>query len=198
MAKKKSDPASTVDVWEARTLDAWRALEIETDRGCVLVAAEWLSDHLAALLRTKFSLEDVPKGEQDDLLNGFYAPLSAFGVRASVCRAFGIIPARTFNALTAVRKIRNHCAHSQGVVSFTDKKIEHWVRVLRESMTKKWQRANPDADPRTLVVETWRLLTIDLLKVKMRINRRLAAKHKRWSQSIRKKIAKQTSNRPRA
>jgi hypothetical protein len=35
-------------------------------------------------------------------------------------------------ALTAVREIRNYCAHSKVAVSFDDVQIEHWVRKVFE------------------------------------------------------------------
>ena len=92
-----------------RTL--WNAIAPELDRGCVLIAAEFISDALEWMLRAKFEKEGLGAGDQDELLTDRYAPISDFSLRAKLGWAFGLIDPGLFSALEAIRRIRNLCAH---------------------------------------------------------------------------------------
>lgn len=107
-----------------------QALAGESDRGIVLVAAEFISDALEELLRSQFSKNGVSKKLQDKLLtSGPTAPAYSFAMRTNFCWAFGLIGRKTFNALNSLREIRNKCAHMTRF-SLQDTQITDHVRVL--------------------------------------------------------------------
>lgn len=131
------------------------ALAGESDRGCVLVSTEFLSDALEAYLRTKFSKVGTPKGIQERLLTAQMAPLSSFAMRINICRAIGLIGTKTFHALDDLREIRNRAAHHTAF-NLQDKEIEQQIRTLSDFslatsngqedsvLTEKWKSVGED------------------------------------------------------
>jgi hypothetical protein len=106
------------------------ALAHETDRGCALVAAEFLSDALELLLRTKFNSTKTPESIQQSLLSRGESPIYTFAMRSKVCMAFGLIFPPTYDALNRIREIRNPCAHRAGPIDLADKELADNLRWL--------------------------------------------------------------------
>lgn len=105
------------------------ALAGESDRGCALVAAEFLSDALKHYLRVKFTKEGAPKSLQNRLLEGLLGPLDSLAMRTNICRAIGLIGPKTFKAINDIREIRNRCAH-QTSFSLQDVDIQQYIGAL--------------------------------------------------------------------
>jgi DNA-binding MltR family transcriptional regulator len=131
-----------------RIVDIASTLATESDRACPLVVSEYLKDILGDLLEVVFHCAAASEKEVKKLLNGFNAPIGSLAVRASLCRALGLISQKSFDVLNALREIRNHCAHSDSRVALNDKKIEHWVRVLRREL----QEGNEPLGERALIL----------------------------------------------
>ena len=126
------------------------ALIVETDRGCALVASEYVNDALEALLLAKFDKEGTPKEIKADLVGSFIAPLGSLAMRARACRAFGIINQDTYDAIDALREIRNACGHRKGRIDLQDKEISKYVRWL-EKYIGRYPMIYPDGR----AVEGW-------------------------------------------
>jgi DNA-binding MltR family transcriptional regulator len=111
-------------------LTVTRAIGPETDRGCVLVASEFISDALGQIFRKQFTKANVSEDGQFELLNNTMAPLFNFGMRITYARAFGLVPASLYEALQSIRSIRNPCAHRAGPVHLADPRFADDVRAL--------------------------------------------------------------------
>src|SRR5258707_5527006 len=78
----------------------------ETDRGCALVAGEFLNEKLLELLQAR-AIEEVTT---DDRLSRFFAyedPLGTFSARLKASYLFGFISKKVYRDIDYVRKIRN-------------------------------------------------------------------------------------------
>ncbi len=124
----------------------------ETDRGTVLVAAEFLSDSLNMLLRVKFTSTQTSIAEQKKLLKGIAAPFGSFGMRIAVCRAFALLPPEHCSAMNALREVRNYFAHSTERVGLSDTAINKWVRQLLDYLDEHNTPATADRLMINLVV----------------------------------------------
>ncbi len=113
-------------------IELQHALMAETDRGCALVAAEFLNDGLEFLLRARFKQTNTPERMQEQLVGNFTAPLGTLAMRASACLAFGLIDRDIYDAIDAIRDIRNACGHRKGAIDLQDPEIENYVRWLSE------------------------------------------------------------------
>lgn len=88
--------------------DAMKALNAESIRGRVLLAAHFM-DNLLLLALKGFLLE----GEAaEKLLTGFNAPLGTFSAKITACSALGLITSDEHRAIDAFRDVRNEFAHS--------------------------------------------------------------------------------------
>jgi DNA-binding MltR family transcriptional regulator len=92
----------------------------ETDRGCVLVAAAYLDDNLAELLRA-FFIADASAA--DELLEN-NRPLGTFSSRIQACRALGLLSSTECRDLDLIRRVRNEFAHMSEELSFESPKIK--------------------------------------------------------------------------
>jgi len=108
------------------------ALMAETDRGCALVAAEFLSDGLEYVLRSQFKLTNAPESMHEQLVGTFTAPLGTMAMRSLACRAFGLIDQEAYDAIDAIREIRNECGHRKGAIDLKDPELDKYVRWLAE------------------------------------------------------------------
>jgi hypothetical protein len=108
------------------------ALMAETDRGCALVAGEFLSDGLEFLLRARFKKTNTPARMQEQLVGSFEAPLGTLAMRASACHAFGLLARDIYDAINAIREIRNECGHRRGAIDLQDPEIKSYIRWLSE------------------------------------------------------------------
>ena len=183
-------------VTRERTIDLLRGIVAfgkETERGCALVVSEWASDFLDKLLRAQFDSEGLSKREADRLLKVFNAPIGSFAGRIAICRAFGLISPPTHDALTAIREIRNHCAHSRHLVSLNDTKIGQSVRVLQD-FTKLAGQRHDGKDKRPLLVAASALAMIEIGKRTLRIRIAHARRQRRIEAASQEMTAKKLSN----
>jgi DNA-binding MltR family transcriptional regulator len=111
-------------------------LNAETDRGCALMAAAYLDDQLAELLKAYF-VDDVVIAQK--LLEPTQ-PLGAFSARIDVAYLLGLLSREEHKALHLIRKIRNDFGHKAQPLSFRNqaiadrcKKLEHLSVVKRSS-----------------------------------------------------------------
>ena len=109
------------------------ALFAETERGVALIAGEWLDDCLEVLLRLRFIAVGISKDKQGRLLTDFGAPFTTFSMKISVCDAFGVLPHEVCDMLDAIRRVRNHCAHTPGVVLLDDLEISSEIKRFWDS-----------------------------------------------------------------
>lgn len=100
----------------------------ETERGQVLIAAEFLNTGLKWCIRLKArneGSEEVAKG-----LLGRRQVLGDFGARIDVARVFGLILAEDFEALNTIRQIRNRFAHDAFKIRLDAKDLDKHAKTL--------------------------------------------------------------------
>jgi DNA-binding MltR family transcriptional regulator len=108
------------------------ALTGETDRGCALVAAEFVSDAIERYLRALMQMRGASEQEIKDFAVNLNAPLGNLSPRLKALFWFGLIGPKTYRALENLREIRNHCAHRAGPIDLKDSELEPYVRGLTE------------------------------------------------------------------
>jgi DNA-binding MltR family transcriptional regulator len=120
-------------------------LSLETDRGCALMAAEYLSAQLAELLQAHF-VDDAKacKAALEDA-NG---PVSTFSSRIEFTYLLGFIGPVARRELHLIRKIRNEFAHEYKPLAFENEAIAARCRELRA------YTMFPDPSPRANFVRT--------------------------------------------
>ncbi len=91
---------------------------LETDRGAVLIAADIVSEHLAAVIRALAPPTFGPKQLKQML--SYPGLLASFAARADVCHMAGFVDANAYKSITTLRAIRNKAAHSQSRFSLAD------------------------------------------------------------------------------
>ena len=106
------------------------ALAKETDRGCALIAAEFISDTLEQYFRREMHAKGASENEIRDFLTSAAAPLGNFSPRIKAAYWFGLIGKNTYGALDNIKEIRNQCAHRAGPIDFTDTELAVYVRGL--------------------------------------------------------------------
>ncbi len=125
--KKNRRKKSLVD-WLLTTSAMWS----DSDRACPLIGCEVLNDRMEDLLRETFAREGLNSDLRGRLLDTFTSPLYSFGMKITMCRAFGLLAHEVCDLLDALRLIRNHAAHHPRVVSLDDIEIEQQVQAIRE------------------------------------------------------------------
>lgn len=120
MSKKKKTADDRWQQWSADLDDEFRYEIVlnESDRGAVLVAAAFIEEALEHLLRQVLTVKSCNASNdhfaaQLDRLVGpsIEAPLGSFAARITACFVLGVIDIDYFNALEALRTLRNHYAH---------------------------------------------------------------------------------------
>ena len=101
-------------------------LDGETDRGSALVAAAFVGDRLADLLRA--ALIDDQRAV-DDLLEN--RGLTQYAERVSACFCLGLLPELVRDDLRIVGQIRNRFRHVSDRVSFSTPEIRNLVSNMR-------------------------------------------------------------------
>ena len=124
----------------------------ETDRGCALMAAEYLSDQLAELLKAHF-VDDAKVC--DSVFEGANGVLGTFSSRIDFVYLLGYVGAVARRELHLIRRIRNEFAHEYKPLAFTAQAVESRCRELRA------YTLIPDTSPRANFVRT----TMGLLAV---------------------------------
>jgi DNA-binding MltR family transcriptional regulator len=122
-----------------------RGLSGETDRGCALMAAEYLSSQLSELLRAHF-VDD--SSVCDSVLENPNGALSTFSARIEFAYLLGDIGPVARREMHLIRKIRNEFAHEYTPLAFTEDRVAARCRELRAHVLI------PDPSPRTTFVRT--------------------------------------------
>jgi DNA-binding MltR family transcriptional regulator len=100
----------------------------ETDRGCALMAAEYLANELNEALRRLFV--DDP-GACESVLEDPNGALGKLSSRIDCAYLLGLIGPIARREMHLVRKIRNEFAHSYKPLTFSDQNIANRCRELR-------------------------------------------------------------------
>jgi DNA-binding MltR family transcriptional regulator len=101
-----------------------KAIELFTrqaDRGTALVAAAWLDDALATLLRSQFR-EDKSTADEIFRADG---PLGSFSARIDTCYLLSLLEPMARRDLDLIRMIRNEFAHTRSKVTFASSQIKN-------------------------------------------------------------------------
>ena len=109
-------------------MDFRHSLRKETDRGCALMAGEFLSNELAALLKRRF-VHDAKAC--DAVLEDANGPLASFSSRIEFAYLLGLIGPDARRELHLVRRIRNDFAHDYKPLDFSAEGIANRCRELR-------------------------------------------------------------------
>jgi len=135
-------------------------LQVESDRGAVLVAAALLDAALEKAIRAR--LVDPYRGN-DRLFDVPNAPLQSFSSKIEMAFRIGIIVEGMAKALHIFRKIRNDCAHSSDYYTFADKNVFERIRSLmfKNKDLYKWIKG-PEAPRDQEVNEGWIAKTLTL------------------------------------
>lgn len=95
----------------------------EGERGCVLLAAEFINRSLMELLETFFALQSgLHRQDAKNLLKGRNAIAPDLSSRANLCLAVGLIQPDSWKAITWLRVLRNKIAHPSHSKEFTDER----------------------------------------------------------------------------
>jgi DNA-binding MltR family transcriptional regulator len=125
MAKKRlpSVPAEL----KGRAANFFETIKVESDRGCVLVAAAFLDEALELLLRAQMSHDRaVVKNSVEPLFAGI-GPLKSFWAKTELCRVLKLVSEQEYADLTSIRNLRNYFAHSYVDATFEDPKAAEIV-----------------------------------------------------------------------
>jgi hypothetical protein len=149
MAKKKQMRAPRAGV-DADAVGFLRAMGMETDRGCWLVANAAIEEAMDRLLLSFFEMsrgnEDTDQ-EIDDLFNRQPLPvLGNFGVKTCLSRALGLIPADFCKYLDTMREQRNQFAHRTYLLEITPRDIQQLVNAVPAWKIKTQQILSPSTD----------------------------------------------------
>lgn len=147
-----------------------RAMRLESERGCVLIAAELLNDCLKDVLVAQFTKAGLNKEVQGNLLLRFTSPFFNFGMRIMVCRAFGLLKPSICDLLDAIRAIRNHCAHNNRVTKLKDPQIKDAVQSLQNFVVKEWRLREGYPVPKWAVIWATRILWVRVDEVGLKLS----------------------------
>ncbi len=134
--------------------DFLRALHAESDRSAVLIAAALFEDQLEE--RVKRLLEHASSRVLKRLLRPD-GPLGSFSAKIDLLRGLGDITSDLASQLHALRKVRNHCAHSWGRFAlqtdwlqglFSDQKMNDAVNVFESEYTRMYPGHSITFSPR--------------------------------------------------
>jgi len=120
-----------VERFKGEELSLARKLSLESDRGCVLVAAAAIEEEMVRLLKAHFTAQSAPddtSGISDWLLAARpIPPLQSFWVKASLCRVLGLVSAEVYKQLEVLRDIRNAFAHISEPVEITAAEANNFI-----------------------------------------------------------------------
>ena len=103
-------------------------LKNESDRGVVLISAEFINNYLTSLFEKYLILnKDLRKG----ILENSLAPLHTFSNKIKMAYSLGLIDKKQYKNLEYIRKIRNKFAHRIFDASFEDTEIIEWCNKIK-------------------------------------------------------------------
>lgn len=118
--------------------DAHLELMIESDRGCVLIAAAWIDELVTDIVSDILcSGTDEMKKAGGMLISGLKAPLGDAWSRETFLFAVGAISESERNGLSALRKLRNKYAHRKAPAVITENDIHPFWSTLSERSRAK-------------------------------------------------------------
>lgn len=126
-------PEDYVSKQTERVVKFRSALDLETDRGCALLAISFLEEELKILL--KKCLVEIPKVEE--IVFSFNGPLGTFSSKIEMAFFLGKISKTIKNELNLLRKIRNHFGHSPELIDFNSHPINDRCKSLKGSWKNK-------------------------------------------------------------
>ena len=133
--KRLPDTPEELEGWAAQFLET---IKVESDRGCVLVAAAFLDEGLELLLRSKMSKDAaVIKGSIEPLFAGL-GPLRSFWAKTELCFSLGLVPDYQHADLMRIRNLRNLFAHSYTGATFEDPRVIQIVSELKHFGMKQF------------------------------------------------------------
>jgi DNA-binding MltR family transcriptional regulator len=143
--KKRKLPTSNEER-EARKEKFFAAFQVESDRGCVLVATAVLDELIEAVLRKAMSSEEdvVKRGIQP--LFSTAGPLGSFWAKIQLLYAFGYLTKQSYDDLQIIREIRNYFAHHYGSADFDDPEIINLCERLKAADLAVQAFAKKDSD----------------------------------------------------
>ncbi len=90
-------------------------LALESDRGCVLVAAAAIDEAIVGLLKVYFKKVSAPQDTEKEvhflLKKQPVPPIGSYGVRVTLCYALGLVDADLYATLKRLGDVRNSFAH---------------------------------------------------------------------------------------
>jgi DNA-binding MltR family transcriptional regulator len=137
------------------------ALKVESDRGCVLVAAAFLDEALELLLRRKMTQEPAAVRTTVDALFVGNGPLGSFWAKTELGRALQFIPDVVYDDLTSIRTIRNHFAHSYVRATFSNQMVRdlvsgfHAFGIEAVPLSEKEEAKGLDVRQRFCLASSW-------------------------------------------
>jgi DNA-binding MltR family transcriptional regulator len=114
-------------------LEFRHSLSEETDRGCALMAAAYLSDQLERLLRSTF-VDDPAAADEIFRPSG---PLGSFSAKINVALLVGLLPRNAHHDLDLIRRIRNEFGHVARPLNFEETPIADRCRELSHTVLAK-------------------------------------------------------------
>jgi DNA-binding MltR family transcriptional regulator len=96
-------------------------LNLETDRGCALMASAYLEDRLEFLIKS-FLIE-----EASNSLFEFNGPFGTLSSKITTAYALGLVPKNLSTDLNTIRKVRNEFAHRADLTDFESSGIKERV-----------------------------------------------------------------------
>jgi DNA-binding MltR family transcriptional regulator len=112
------------DVYEFRS-----SLDLETDRGCALLAVAYLEEELKVLLKKCL----IERPDVDKNIFSYNGPLGTFSSKIEMAFFLGKISGEVKNELHLLRKIRNEFGHSPKPIDFSSQVIKDRCNALKGS-----------------------------------------------------------------
>lgn len=113
-------------------------LSNESDRGATLMAAAFIDDRLAELIK-KYLIKDR-RALLNSLFN-FNGALGTFSSRTSLAYCLGLIPEDIYDDINYLRKIRNIFAHSSDLLTFDSDEINSVCHKFKSHTLRKEKSA---------------------------------------------------------
>lgn len=131
-----------------------KSLLKESERGCAILSAELIDEHLSTLLRSFMRNGPSTKSVVDTLFRA-YGPVSTFAARLQVAFALKLISRYLYEKIDALRLLRNEFAHQWGPVDFDDPKCRELLgrfigTNLLESEDKNKDKGEKEADTHSM------------------------------------------------
>ena len=121
---------------KSETLTAAALLDVlkhESDRGCILVALDFLSNALERLLSAFFkSQSKIHKQDIKYLFESPNGPLSTVSNRANLAYASGLIDADVWQVISKIRSLRNMVGHSSEIVSLSSTAVSEIINSFKD------------------------------------------------------------------